>query len=129
MSVTAVLNDFGPLKNPSEGVMGRLQAGTYHTLRAESCARLFDIAQNCGCVLIKAPPYTGKTSQLQLLMRWLTTRSFCVAYVTFLTLRPEDNVLDFIARHVGRSWEDIASGAIDLVCKHKHLEAALPCFL
>lgn len=116
MSVTAVFADFGPLKNPSEGVMGRLRAGTYHTLRAESCARLFDIAQDNGCVLIKAPPYTGKTSQLQLLMQWLTTKGYCVAYVTFLTLRPKDNVLDFIAHHVHRSWEDIAAGATDLVC-------------
>ena len=114
MSAFAVFNDFGPLKNPSEGVMGRPRAGTYHTLRADSCARLFHIAQECGCVLIKAPPYTGKTSQLQLLMQWLQTESVCVAFVTFLTLRPEDNVLNFIARRVHRSWEDIEAGATEL---------------
>ena len=129
MSAIAVFNDFGPLKNRSEGVMGRLRAGTYHTLRADSCARLFHIVQECGCVLIKAPPCAGKTSQLQLLMQWLKTKYICVAFVTFLTLRPEDNVLNFIARRVHRSWEDIEAGAADLVCKYKHLEAASPCFL
>ena len=129
MSVTAVFAGFGPLKNPSEGVMGRLRAGTYHTLREESCARLFNIVQECGCVLIKAPPCTGKTSQLQLLMRWLEGRGVRVAYITFLTLRPEHNVLDFVARHVDCDWEEIEAGATGLVCRHKHLEAALPCFL
>ena len=65
------------------------------------------LARECGCVLIKARPYTGKTSQLHLLMQWLTTRNYCVAYVTFLTLRPEDNVLNFIARHVHCSWKTL----------------------
>ena len=111
--VAAVLDDPGPLENTREGVMGRVHAGTFVTHRAESCKRLFNIMSRMGVVLIKAPPCTGKTSQLQLLKRWLRARPshLEVVHISFLTLTARDDVVNFIERHANCSWQDITACA------------------
>ena len=73
-----------------------------------------------GVVLIKAPPCTGKTSQLQLLKLWLRAHhpDFEVVHISFLTLTARDDVVKFIKRRANYSWEDITAGAekSDSVC-------------
>ena len=100
--------------------MGRMHAGTFVTHRAQSCGRLYQIMSELGVVLIKAPPCTGKTSQLQLLKLWLRAHhpDFEVVHISFLTLTARDDVVKFIKRHANYSWEDITAGAekSDPVC-------------
>ena len=64
-----------------------------------------------GVVLIKAPPCTGKTSQLQLLSRWLRARSREVVHISFPLLLAKEDVLDFIERHDKLRWGNITAGA------------------
>ena len=109
--MTAVLREPGPLENTCYGVMGRVQAGTFVTLRAESCERLFRIMSKRGVVFIKAPSCTGKTSQLQLLRRWLDARGLEAVYISFLLLGARDDVVEFIERRTKCSWQDIIAGA------------------
>ena len=111
--MTAVLDDLGPLENTHEGVMGRVQAGTFVTLRADSCARLFNIMSKKCVVLIKALPCTGKTSQLQLLKRWLRAhaRRIEAVHISFLTLTARDDLVNCVERHANCSWQDITAGA------------------
>ena len=61
-----------------------MQAGTLVTRREQSCERLFNVMSKTGVVLIKAPPCTGKTSQLQLLKLWLKARRLEVVHISFL---------------------------------------------
>ena len=103
--MTAVLREPGPLENTCYGVMGRVQAGTFVTLRAESCERLFRIMSKRGVVFIKAPSCTGKTSQLQLLRRWLDARGLEAVYISFLLLGARDDVVEFIERRAKCSWQ------------------------
>ncbi len=115
--MTAVLDDLGPLENTREGVMGRVQAGTFVTLRADSCARLFNIMSKKCVVLIKALPCTGKTSQLQLLKRWLRAhaRHIEAVHISFLTLTARDDVVNLVERHANCSWQDITAAASSLI--------------
>ena len=109
--MAAVLDHLASLENTREGVMGRMQARTHVTHRAQSCERLFNIMSKTDVVLIKAPPCTGKTSQLQLLKLWLKARSLEVVHISFLTLTAGEDVLEFIERHAKPySWQDITAG-------------------
>ena len=86
------------------------------TLREESCERLFNIMSTKGLVLIKAPPCTGKTSQLQLMNLWLSDQPsgqpLEVIHISFLLLDDQDDVVEFIERRAKpTSWNDIKAGA------------------
>ena len=93
-----------------------MHAKTFVTLREESCERLFNIMSTKGVVLIKAPPCTGKTSQLQLMKLWLSDQPsdqpLEVIHISFLLLDDQDDVVDFIkSRAKPTSWDDIKAGA------------------
>ena len=89
-----------------------MQAKTFVTLREESCERLFNIMRKKGVVLIKAPPCTGKTSQLQLMKLWLSDQPLEVIHISFLLLDDQDDAVEFIERRAKpTSWDDIKAGA------------------
>ena len=91
-----------------EGLAGR----SYTTRRIHTCERLFQLVDDRGCLLIKAPPQSGKTSTLQLLDEWASREhpGLDVVYIN-LSLEPSGfQMNDVLRRHLGGTLDEIITG-------------------
>ena len=91
-----------------EGLAGR----SYTTRRIHTCERLYQLVADRGCLLIKAPPQSGKTSTLQLLDEWASREhpGLDVVYIN-LSLEPSGfQMNDVLRRHLGGTLNEIIKG-------------------
>ena len=91
-----------------EGLAGR----NYTTRRIHTCERLYQLVDDRGCLLIKAPPQSGKTSTLQLLDEWASREhpGLDVVYIN-LSLEPSGfQMNDVLRARLGGTLDEIIKG-------------------
>ena len=98
-----------------EGLSGR----GYTTRRVATCEKLYQLVGDRGYLLIKAPPQSGKTSIVQLLMEWASKehpgqRVVYINLADYMTGFQLNNVLR--ARLGGTLGDIIKGGTMALRC-------------
>ncbi|KAK9818173.1 hypothetical protein WJX72_008225 [[Myrmecia] bisecta] len=116
-SVKAALDDFltqvrrafpAQYGTGREGLSGR----GYTTRRTATCGRLYQLVGDRGYLLIKAPPQSGKTSTLQLLMDWASREhpGLHVVYINLADERTGFQLNDVLQARLGGTLDDIING-------------------
>ena len=91
-----------------EGLAGR----SYTTRRIHTCERLYQLVDDRGYLLIKAPPQSGKTSTLQLLSEW-ASREHPSLDIVYINLSHEESgfqMNDVLRARLGGTLDKIIKG-------------------
>ncbi|EIE18315.1 hypothetical protein COCSUDRAFT_68290 [Coccomyxa subellipsoidea C-169] len=91
-----------------EGLHGR----NYQTRRVATCEKLYQLVGDRGYLLIKAPPQSGKTSTLQLLMNWASKKDpyLRVVYINLADEMTGFQLNDVLRAQLGGTLDDIIKG-------------------
>lgn len=91
-----------------EGLSGR----GYKTRRVATCEKLYQLVGDRGYLLIKAPPQSGKTSTLQLLMDWASKEhpGLRVVYINLADEMTGFQLNDVLQARLGGTLDDIIKG-------------------
>lgn len=91
-----------------EGLGGR----SFTTRRIHTCERLFQLVSARGYLLIQAPPQSGKTSTLQLLVEWARREypNLDVAYINLSHEKSKFQMDDVLRARLGGTLGEIIKG-------------------
>ena len=91
-----------------EGLAGR----GYTTRRTATCEKLYELVGERGYLLIKAPPQSGKTSILQLVMDWASRERphLRLVYINLADERTGFELNRVLQTHAGGTLDEIING-------------------
>ena len=91
-----------------EGLAGR----NFTTRRTHTCEKLFQLVAKQGYLVIQAPPQSGKTSTLQLLMEWAGMQypSLNLAYINLSLEGSSFQMDDVFGARLGGTLDDVMKG-------------------
>ena len=91
-----------------EGLSGR----AFKTKRVATCEELYQLVGDRGYLLIKAPPQSGKTSILQLLMEWASKEhpGLRVVYINLADYMTGFQLNNVLQAQLGGTLGDVIKG-------------------